>query len=88
MSRKEPVTKPGRRPSKAPPTPRQSGPSPRDKRKSEAPTLPPPPPKPSTKPGRDPTKTSYVRPRKRQESAATIDEVTADLSKDPRREKD
>jgi hypothetical protein len=88
MSRKDPITKPGvRRPKEH--AQRQSGPASKDKRsKHEAPTLPPPPPKASSKPGRDPTKTSYVRPRKRRESAATIDEVTADLSKDPRREKD
>jgi hypothetical protein len=33
-------------------------------------------------------KTSNVRPRKRALSSATIDEVTADLSKDPRSEDD
>jgi hypothetical protein len=54
--------------------------------KSEAPTLPPPP----MKEGDMERNRSGVRARKSQQPppAATVDEVTADLSKDPRREQE
>jgi hypothetical protein len=75
------------------PETRRSGPAPKSKRdKSEAPTIPPP--KVSERvSGKAPTeaRNSGMRSRKRGESlhpAATVDEVTADLSKDPRRERD
>ncbi|HEY8086781.1 MAG TPA: hypothetical protein VIF09_03030 [Polyangiaceae bacterium] len=83
-------------------TPRQSGPAPRSKR-SQPSTQPPPlrnkkgdkaPPTPrkSVQP-RKPAepRTSGMRSRKPASSehpAATIDEVTADMSRDPRRERD
>jgi hypothetical protein len=72
----------------------RSGPAPKEERESsEAPTMPP--------PGKSSSRGS-VRPRrsepagrvsdvqkvKRDMSAATVDEVTADLSKDPRRERE
>ncbi len=80
-----------------PPAPevRQSAPVPKTKRElSEAPTIPPPPIEevPPTRPsGRPVGRTSGMRSRKPVKSehpSATVDEVTADLSKDPRREAD
>jgi hypothetical protein len=57
------------------------------RRASEAPTLPPPATDAAHRRGREPI-TSGMRPRKPAEaSAAIVDEVTADLSKDPRRER-
>jgi|SRR5580704_15998144 hypothetical protein len=88
----EPDTRPDSRRSAA----RQSGPAPKDLReRSEAPTMPPPGSKPPT-PTEAPTRprhgakasVSGVRTGKPDVAAATIDEVTADLSKDPRREND
>lgn len=66
----------------------QSGPAPKGKReRAEAPTEPPPPP--SKKPSRAPKPgASDVRRVKAAPAAATVDEVTADLTRDPRREKD
>jgi hypothetical protein len=90
----EPVTRPDSRRPKGPTTHR-SGPAPKDAReRSEAPTLPPP-----AEPGNKPSGPA-PRARRAQRSgdsgvstksdmaAATIDEVTADLSKDPRSEHD
>ncbi|MGH7436268.1 MAG: hypothetical protein ACRENE_11405 [Polyangiaceae bacterium] len=103
MSRKkvfpdrEAATKPGFARSKTPES-RRSGPAPKTKRElSEAPTLPPPPIEepPPTRPSGQPKdageRTSGMRarrPLKSQHPSATVDEVTADLSKDPRREVD
>jgi hypothetical protein len=76
---------------------RRSSPAPKTKRElAEAPTLPPPPPIeesiPPTRPsGRAGERTSGVRARRPKVSehpSATVDEVTADMSKDPRREAD
>jgi hypothetical protein len=85
-------TKPGR---PKPPEPRRSGPAPSTKREaSEAPTLPPPAIEevPPTRPsGRAAARNSGLRSRKPATSdhpSATVDEVTADMSKDPRREVD
>jgi hypothetical protein len=69
---------------------RTSGPAPRTKRfRSDVPTLPPP--KSKRSKAAD-TKTSGTRsrkpPRKTEASGATVDEVTADFSKDARRERD
>ena len=84
----EPITKPAhQRPPEATP-PRQSGPAPKAKapqteekiKRAEAPTLPPPPLEQGTPSG--------IRPRLAQKKAATVDEVVADLSKDPRAEVD
>lgn len=91
----EEETKPGvarPRPQEA----RRSSPAPKTKREaSEAPTLPPPPIEegiPPTRPsGRAGVRNSGMRSRKPAVSdhpSATVDEVTADLSKDPRREAD
>jgi len=82
----EPITKPaqGRPPPAGPP--RQSGPAPKGDRadetvkRSEAPTMPPPSPHQGTPSG--------IRPRPPRRKAATVDEVVADLSKDPRAEVD
>jgi hypothetical protein len=78
--------------------PGTSGPAPKRRHSENAPTQPPPPPSSSRggKPaaGKRPTvrpKTSSYRRRKPHESdipGATVDEVVADLSKDPRREDD
>ncbi len=77
---------------------RRSGPAPKTKRElAEAPTLPPPPLDPkeeapvTRQSGRGNAannRTSGPRPRKPVHPSATVDEVTADLSKDPRREVD
>ena len=74
---------------------RQSGPAPKDLRaRAEAPTIPPPsktpvPPEAPTRPKhRTKSSDSGVRTGKPEVAAATVDEVTADLSKDPRRERD
>jgi hypothetical protein len=96
----EPATRPDTRRPKGPTTHR-SGPAPKDAReKAEAPTLPPPTkdpgPPPTTEPGqarsrskrRDADRTSGMRDAKPRMPAATVDEVTADMSKDPRRERD
>lgn len=91
----EPDTRPDtQRPKVAP---RHSGPAPKSVReRAEADTLPPPsePPPPTKRSGPPATKTER-RPRasdvhdvEGRPAAATVDEVTADLSKDPRREKD
>src|SRR5277367_3612451 len=72
-------------------TTRESGPAPKDAReRSEAPTLPPPgTPQPRARPRRSPSdRASGVRTGEPDIAAATVDEVTADLSKDPRRERD
>ena len=67
-----------------------SGPVPKGARdRSVISTMPPPPTEPpATESLRPRTKVSKVRPKKRPLSAATVDEVTADLSKDPRTEDD
>lgn len=91
----EPVTKPAMRRAKGQPV-RTSSPVPKNKRaSSEAPTLPPPS---RTKQERDArlapdaseTRNSGMRSKRQARSgpAATVDEVVADLSKDPRREHD
>ena len=69
---------------------RPSGPTPNSKRaRSEVPTVPPPK---SKRSKRTDTKSSGTRSRKpapkADTSGATVDEVTADFSKDPRREHD
>jgi hypothetical protein len=78
-------------------TSHHSGPAPKSVRlRSEAETLPPPsnPPPPTKRSGRAAPKTerrprvSDVREVEGGPQAATVDEVTADLSKDPRRERD
>jgi hypothetical protein len=88
----EPATRPDTRRPKGPTTHR-SGPAPKDAReKAEAPTLPPP----TKEPGqvaprsrrKDADRTSGMRNAKPGMAAATVDEVTADMSKDPRRERD
>ncbi len=91
---KEGDTKPAVTRAKGPES-RRSSPAPKTKRElSEAPTLPPPaieevpPTRPSGRPG---GRTSGMRARKPVTSdhpSATVDEVTADMSKDPRREAD
>ncbi|HEX8792710.1 MAG TPA: hypothetical protein VF765_17300 [Polyangiaceae bacterium] len=84
--------------------PGTSGPAPKRRHSQSAPTLPPPPPSSRRKPPtarptvRTPAvrtkstpKNSSIKKRKPHESdipGATIDEVVADLSRDPRREKD
>jgi hypothetical protein len=91
----EPVTKPATRRAKGQPTP-TSSPVPKSKReRSEAPTLPPPRARGQERdPGSvaDPNdaRHSGMRARRptRSTPAATVDEVVADLSKDPRREHD
>jgi hypothetical protein len=69
---------------------RTSGAAPKSKRaRAEEPTLPPPPKSKRTQPSMP--RPSGVKPRKPRASegpAATVDEVTADLSKDPRRERE
>ncbi len=72
-----------------------SGPAPKRAHSQSAPTLPPPPPSSrSGKASRRPTarpKTSSIKKRAPHESTipgATVDEVVADMSKDPRHEKD
>jgi hypothetical protein len=90
----EPETRPDATRPKRPITHR-SGPAPKDERAaSEAPTLPPPgkaSAKGSVRPKRapvSPVRDSGVQKVKPDMSAATVDEVTADLSKDPRRERE
>jgi hypothetical protein len=90
----EDETKPGVARRKAPES-RRSNPAPKTKRElSEAPTLPPPPIEevpPTRRSGRPGDRTSGMRTRKPAVSdhpSATVDEVTADMSKDPRREAD
>jgi hypothetical protein len=99
----EPETRPDTRPSKDM-APRPSGPAPKSRReRAEAPTLPPPRPgseRRATEPpvqaqtqdeARDATRSSGVRARRSplpSVPAATVDEVVADLTKDPRRERD
>ncbi|MGO9836937.1 MAG: hypothetical protein ACLP1X_22300 [Polyangiaceae bacterium] len=75
------------------PETRRSGPAPKSKRdRAEAPTIPPP--KISERAsGRKASegRNSGMRAKKREQSAhpaATVDEVTADMSKDPRRERE
>jgi hypothetical protein len=77
---------------------RQSGPAPKSAReRSEAPTLPPPPSErpPHAERQRRPTarrietpRASNIRTKKPAMPAARVDEVTADLSRDPRTEKE
>jgi hypothetical protein len=61
---------------------------------SEAPTEPPPPPSGSSGAPKSPRvstaspRVSAVRPKKRGPNSAVVDEVTADLSHDPRRDED
>jgi len=73
-----------------PHTERTSGPAPKNKReRSEAPTLPPPPKSKRSK--SPPPRSSTVKPkgsRGRDSGGAEVDEVVADLTRDPRREKD
>jgi hypothetical protein len=93
----EPVTRPDSRRPKGPTTHR-SGPAPKDAReRSEAPTLPPPagsenddgkPSSPPARPRRPGTNRDSGVATKGDMAAATVDEVTADLSKDPRSERD
>jgi hypothetical protein len=75
-----PPTMPGHRLGGTP-RPRQDQGSPLARKRSEAPTMPPP-----------AQKTSGMRPKRRTPSssshAATVDEVVADLSNDPRREEE
>lgn len=69
---------------------RSSGHAPKSKRQAEVATVPPP----KTKRAKaTDTKTSGIRsrkppPLKEGDAGASVDEVTADLSKDPRRERD
>jgi hypothetical protein len=68
-------------------TPRQSGPAPKGKReRAQASTAPPP----KAKKAAKDTRNSNVQTRKStaRGAGATVDEVVADLSKDPRRERD
>lgn len=95
----EPVTKPGSRRPKGP-VARSSEPVPKSRReRAEAPTLPPPrvvkderasqaPPKPAEPADGRPSGVRGRRPAQPSMPAATVDEVVADLSKDPRRERD
>jgi hypothetical protein len=76
------------------PETRRSGPAPKSRRdRAEAPTIPPPRAgerAPSRRSAAD-ARTSGMRSSKPKQSAhpaATVDEVTADMSKDPRRERD
>lgn len=89
MPRKQPFppetpTQPDLRNPKSAPS--RSGPAPKSKR-SQAPTVPP-----KTRKATQPPRSSGPVPRERNkptgEPGAKVDEVTADLSKDPRREKD
>jgi len=92
----EPVTKPAIRRAKAPPPVRTSSPVPKSKReRSEAPTIPPPAAPHEQRRTRkadekDDVRHSDIRSRrsKAPTPAATVDEVVADLSHDPRREQD
>jgi hypothetical protein len=92
----EPVTKPATRRAKGPMV-RSSSPVPKSKReRAEAPTLPPPGKTKEERKVRVSDETADARPsgmRSRRATrsstpAATVDEVVADLSKDPRRERD
>ena len=87
----EAETQPGA--SARPSTGRTSGPAPKSKReRSEIPTLPPPPKSKRGKPAEP--KTSGIKSRRPRapnaagEGGASVDEVVADLSKDPRRERE
>ncbi len=76
-------------PKAAPRRPVESAPAPKAKReRSEAPTLPPPAGKPRKRRTSAAPRESDVRPVSDRMPAATVDEVTADLSNDPRRERD
>jgi hypothetical protein len=68
---------------------RTSGPAPKSKRaRAEEPTIPPPKSK-RTQPSMPrPSGVKARKPRASDSPAATVDEVTADLSKDPRRERE
>jgi len=93
----EPSTAPDRAPPKSP---RTSGPAPKSKRdRANAPTEPPPPLPRARRAGPKPndTRSSGVQSKRPRRGAgdpgsgrggARIDEVTADLSRDPRRERD
>jgi hypothetical protein len=73
------------------PTARTSGAAPKSKRaRAEAPTLPPPPPsKRGEKPAEPrPSGMKTRKPRTTDSPGAKVDEVTADMSKDPRRERE
>jgi hypothetical protein len=90
----EPDTQPDVRPKVT--TTHHSGPAPKSLRqRAEADTLPPPeePPPPTKRSGKPSPKgqrprVSDVRGVKPAPGAATVDEVTADMSRDPRRERD
>ncbi len=85
----EPETSPGV--TRKRPTARTSGAAPKSKRaRAEAPTLPPPAPasKRGDKPDTRPSGMKARKPRTTDSPGATVDEVTADLSKDPRRERE
>jgi len=89
MPRKQPFppespTEPDLRQPKSPPS--RSGPAPKSKR-SQVPTVPPKGKK-ATHPPRSSGPVPRERPRASGEPGAKVDEVTADLSKDPRRERD
>lgn len=83
-----------------PARPAASGPAPKRRHSESAPTLPPPPPssrgkaptaRPQARTKSNPKTSSIKRRRAPHESdipGATVDEVVADLSRDPRREKD
>ena len=84
-------TEPGKRPG-------ASGPASKRKHSQSAPTIPPPPPssrgkhtvRPTARP-KTTQKPASMKKRRSRESdipGATVDEVVADMSKDPRREKD
>ena len=89
----EPVTKPATRRAKGQPV-RSSTPVPKGKReRAEAPTIPPPglaKQERATRAASDEVRHSGMRARRSSRSApaATVDEVVADLSKDPRRDHD
>ncbi len=88
----EPETQPDL--SRPRPTARTSGPAPKSKReRAEEPTLPPPPASKRSGRAAEPRapRESAMKARKPRASdapSATVDEVTADLSKDPRRERE
>jgi hypothetical protein len=88
----EPETQPDL--SRKRPTARTSGAAPKSKRaRSEAPTIPPPAPPPPSKRGdkAGEPRPSGIKARKSRTTdspGAKVDEVTADLSRDPRRERE
>ena len=82
--------------------PGASGPASKRKHSQSAPTIPPPPassrgkhtarptarPKPTQKPTQKPASMKRRKPHESDMPGATVDEVVADMSRDPRREKD